>query len=236
MGLPFIIFVVITVSACASQQHPLTTTSADSMKERRLAVTARPPTPFFVTEPEESAATALAVALVGVAGRAAGKSDAGDRIFRENGIADPAPHLAQQLRDDLQRRYGLKLDREAIYVTDEDPKQITAAHPAADLVLDVWINNLSLEPFSQGSKKYGLKYSAYLRLIDARVVHPIDGKKGLVIARGTCSRILEETPSTPTYDDFLANGAQRLIREIDVATQFCVDEFRSTVLTAGPTP
>jgi hypothetical protein len=189
-----LVFVVaIDVAACAVQQHPLTATAAASLKGRRVAMTARPPTPFFVTEPNKNHFNPYG--LVGGLAIAAAMSDAGARIFRENGIADPAPYMAQQLSDDLRRRYGLKLEQQALYITDDDPKQITAAHPAADLLLDVWINSLSLEPFSHNPSKYRVRYTAYLRLIDAKIVHLIDGKKGLVIAHGTCSRIPEETSS-----------------------------------------
>ena len=163
-------------------------------------------------------------------------SDAGARIFRENGIADPAPFIAQQVGDDFRRRYGLRLERQPIYITDEDPKKITAAHPELDLLLDVWINNLSLEPLSHDSSKYHVKYTAHLRLIDAKIVHAIDGKKGIVIAHGTCSCIPEETPSAPTYDEFLASGAQRLKHELDLAARSCANVFRSEVLTAEDTP
>jgi hypothetical protein len=230
-----LVFVVtVAVAACAVQQHPLTATAAANLRGRRVATTVRPPTPFFASEPGKNK-----VNMYGLAGGlaiAASMSDAGARIFRENGIADPAAFMAQQLSDDLQHRYGLRLERQSLYITDEDPKQITAAHPEADLLLDVWINSLSLEPFSQDSSKYHVKYTAYLRLIDARIVHPIDGKKGLVIAHGTCARIPGETPSAPTYDEFLSSGAQRLKHELDLAAQSCVDIFKSKVLTAEATP
>jgi hypothetical protein len=230
-----LVFVVtVAVAACAVQQHPLTATAAANLRGRRVATTVRPSTPFFVTEPGQDMANMLR--LGGALAVAASMSDAGARIFRENGVADPAPFLAQQLSDDLHRRYGLRLERQSLYITDEDPKQITAAHPEVDLLLDVWINSLSLEPFSQDSSKCHVKYTARLRLIDAKIIHPIDGKKGLVIAHGTCVHIPEETPSAPTYDEFLASGAQRLKHELDLATQSCVEVFRSKVLTAEATP
>jgi hypothetical protein len=233
MRLLLVFVVAIYIAACAVQQHPLTATAASTLRGRRIAMTARPPTPVLVSKPVRNH-----VNMYGAAGGlaiAATMFDAGARIFRENGIADPAPYLAQQLSDDFRRRYGLKLERQALYVTDDDPKQITAAHPEADLLLDVWINSLSLEPYSNNSSKYHVRYTAYLRLIDAKFIHLIDEKKGLVIAHGVCSHIPEEAPTSPTYDQFLANGAQRLKEELEVAAMFCIDEFRSKVLTASPT-
>jgi hypothetical protein len=34
----------------------------------------------------------------------------------------------------------------------------------------------------------------------------------------------------------VANGAQRLIHELDLAAQVCAEELRSNVLTAAPAP
>lgn len=162
--------------------------------------------------------------------------EVGAGILRDNGIADPALALSQMLTEDLARRYGLHLVPQAVFITDDDPTQITAAHPESDLLLDLLIENWTLEPVRDHSPKYRVNYTARVRLIDAKDLHIIDGKKGTVIARGSCSRIPEETPNTPTYDDFLIHGAQRLIHELDVAAQFCLEEFQAKVLTASPTP
>lgn len=167
---------------------------------------------------------------------AAIESDAGARIFRDNGIADPASNLAFQLSDDLRRRYGLQLEQQTVSFSDDDPTQIAVAYPAADLVLDVRIDNLSVAPFSQTSSRYGLQYAAYVRLIDAKVVRPLDGKRGLVIAHGTCIRKSEETSGAPTYDELLGNQARRLKADLAEAVRFCVDEFRTKVLTASSSP
>jgi len=111
--------------------------------------------------------------------------------------------------------------------------EIAAAHPSADLVLDVR-TGWDLEPLPRDSSKYRFTYLAHLRLSDAKIVHLIDGKKGAVIADGTCSRLSEETTSAPSYDELLANGAQRLKDEIGGAARFCAEEFRAKVLTASP--
>jgi hypothetical protein len=230
-----LVFVVaIELAACAAQQDSLTAASAASLKGRRIATTARRPTPIFVSEPgkDHVIRNALAGALLVEAFR----EDAGARIFRENAIADPTLDMTRRLSGDLQHRYGLRLDRESIYITNDDPTQIAAAHPEADLLLDVWIDSLRLEPLADDPSKYHLKYTANLRLIDAKIVHLIDGKKGLVIAHGACTHVSQETPSPPTYDEMLANRAQRLKHELDLATEDCVQMFQSTVLNGEATP
>lgn len=231
MRVLFVLVAVITVAGCAVQQHPLTATAAAGLKGRRVALTARPPTLFYVYGTGKE--TLHPGGLVGLVSRAL---ETGEQILRENGIADPAPYLAQRLGDDLRRRYGLTLEQQAQYVTNDDPTQMTAAYPAADLLLDVWLNDLSLGRSTQDSSKRQVNYAAEIRLIDAKVVHLIDGKKGRVIAHGRCTRTSAKTPNPPSYDDLLANGAQRLKDELADAARFCVDEFRSKVLTAGHAP
>lgn len=89
-------------------------------------------------------------------------------------------------------------------------------------------------PVGQDSSKYGVTYVAALRLIDARMERLIDGKKGVVIADGSCRRVPEKSSSALGYQDFLANRAERLKNELEGAAHSCTDEFRAKVLTAGP--
>lgn len=155
--------------------------------------------------------------------------------MRENAITDPLPHTSEQLRDDLQARYDLKIARQSLYVSDDDDAtQIAAKHPGADLVLDVRTEQLSLEPFIMDPfprevPKYRLRYSVSWRLIDARVVHAIDGKKGLGVARDRCDFAPKDAHGAPTYDEMLADGARRLKHELEVAEQTCAEQFRSTI-------
>jgi hypothetical protein len=64
-------------------------------------------------------------------------------------------------------------------------------------------------------------------------VHGIDGKRGRIIADGTCLRVPEETPNAPTFEEMMANQAQQLKDQLVKARESCVDEFRSSVLTVG---
>jgi hypothetical protein len=224
--------VATNVAGCAAQQHPLTATAAAGLKGRQVAMTERRPPRGSVSVPGKS--TFNAGGMAGALGVLAAMSAAGARIARENSVADSTPYVAGQLSDDIQRRYGLEPAQQRLAISDNDaPTEITAAHPSADLVLDVR-TGWSLQPISHNSSKYYLTYIAHLRLIDAKIVHFIDGKKGAVIADGTCSHSTDDTARAPSYDEFLAQKAQRLKDEIGLAARFCVDEFRAKVLTIGP--
>ena len=223
-----VVFVsTIGLAACAGHPLRLTAATAASLRGRQLTTTARRPTPFFVRKP--------GVIYVGIGTLGYGL-DLGARIMREDDIADPTPRMMQQLRDDLQHRYDLKVAPRPLYVSDDDVTQITAAYPEGDLLLDVWTGNLSLGPIGNDQSKYRLEYTVYFRLIDAKIIHLIDGKKGLVIASGTCSLPSKARQSAPTYDEMLADGARQLKHELDLGAQACVDQFRATVLTVEGAP
>ena len=109
-------------------------------------------------------------------------------------------------------------------------------HPAADVLLDVSIDSVSLEPLRDKPTKYGVRYTARLRLIDAKVVHALDDTKGVVIAEGECTCTPEQKPSSLTYDQLLADNAERLKEELANDAESCVDLFQAKVLNLNPTP
>jgi hypothetical protein len=70
--------------------------------------------------------------------------------------------------------------------------------------------------------RYRVMYSARLRLIDV--------KRSQVIAEGSCSRIPEETPNAPTFDQLVADKAALLKRELAVAAEHCARVFGTGTL------
>lgn len=222
----------VNLVACAAQSHSLTTTAAAALRGREIVTTIRRAPHGSASVPGTS--TFGGVGVMGVFAVRADMAEAGDRIVRENDVEDTTPAIARQLRDHLQRRYGSRGTPQSIAIADDDgPMEIAAAIPSADLVLDVR-TGWSLEPVGQDSSKYGVTYVAALRLIDARMERLIDGKKGVVIADGSCRRVPEKSSSALGYQDFLANRAERLKNELEGAAHSCTDEFRAKVLTAGP--
>jgi hypothetical protein len=178
--------------------------------------------------------------LVIMAGERAGviaMSVAGQRLVRDYAIGDPALKIARELGDHLTQDYGLRPS--APVLVDDDrtakqaplfngPTQIDQANPAADLVLVVWTSNWNIEPFTSEDPMYRVRYLVNIRLIDAKV--------DVVIAEGTCRSVSEDESLAPTYDKLLADHARRLKDELDGAAEYCVEDFRSRILSLTPEP
>ena len=227
--------------ACSIQQHPLAGATAAKLTARQLVTTARYSPPFATVQGAALGSLFPLIPFVGFAPAvlsaglsAGGVHQAAAGIVRDNGIADPAPAIARELSGYLKREYGVTLAPQPIAVTvltGEEPTQLTAAYPSADLILDVETTGWGVERFSIASGgACGVKYIARLRLIDAKTVQLIDGKRGSVIADGTCIRIPQETATAPTCRELMADGARRFKSELEASARACVDEFRSKVL------
>jgi hypothetical protein len=148
------------------------------------------------------------------------------------GLVDPAQAISRQLSLDLEHHYGLRHAKRPILFDSDDETTIRAADPSADVVIDIWTERWSLVELSEDLSKLHLHYAANMRLIDARTVHALDGKTGLVIAEGTCERSPEGAATAATRDQLLADGARRLKAELAQAVQGCIHDFRSQLLNA----
>jgi hypothetical protein len=214
------------VGACAGQYERITTASAAGLKGRYVAARVRSPPLFRAEQPG-------IIYPLGAVGAILAEA-AAERFAREHPIVDPAPRMAQQLTDYLRRRHGLHLAATNGPAGRADPNQIVGARASDDLVVEVWTDAWALSPivpYPRKRTKYRLEYSASLRLVDAKIDRVVDGRRGLPLARGSCSYISKQKLGVATYDEFLAEGARRLMAELDVAMAFCTDEFRSKVLT-----
>ena len=215
--------VALSLGSCALQS-PLTTEAAAKLNGRRLTTVVRRSTPFLVSKAH------MAPDLASPIGGVIAASDIGERLVRENAIADPAFTIARELDDELRRRYGLRQSPTLLAAVDDDPTRIGSLDAASDLVLDVWTDHWEMGRFDNDDPGYVVTYQVNLRLIDAKVVRAIDGKSGAVIAEGTCVRNSEEAPGRPTRDGLLADHARRLKDELDAATRFCINDLSVKIL------
>jgi hypothetical protein len=153
---------------------------------------------------------------------------AGNAIVQENGIADPAIAIADQLKGVLKDKFAVQVSDAPVHQNGDDLAQICTANPDADLILDVRTLNWSFAYFPTTWNRYRVIYSASIRLIDA--------KNRTVIAEGFSSRVPKETPDAPTKDELLANHAQLLKEELNKGAQQCVQEFMTKALNIQPAP
>jgi len=224
---PFILgAIAISVGACAVQRG-LTPDAIASLKNRQLTTIVRRAPPLLADPPSKyklGRTGVLAMAL------------AGQRLVRENAIADPALKIAQELGDRLRQDYGLRPSA-PVLVGDNDQTKPSQVNSPTNLVLDVWTDNWALEPFPSEDPMYRVRYLVNIRLSDVKQVRPIDGTSGVVvIAEGTCSSVSEDESLAPSYDKMMADHAHRLKDELDSAAEFCVEDFRARILSLAPAP
>ncbi len=102
----------------------------------------------------------------------------------------------------------------------QKPEEFALDYPNGDLLLDIQTVNWSFVYFTD-LKTYRVNYSAKLKLID------ITTRK--IVAEGFCSRVPEKNDNTPTRDQLLANTAERLKQELQIAAEECIDQFKEQI-------
>ena len=208
----FSLFALALLAGCVSVEHiPLAPGAAEALRGREAALVSR-------DRPDFGAMTAARVAIGGLIG-AAVMMEAGNRVVADNNVQDPAHAIAQAIAAELKEAHQLRVAPGTISVDTDDAAKIAKENPAGDLLLDVRTINWGYSYFPTSWNRYRVFYSARLRLIDL--------KRAQVLAEGFCSRMPEETPTAPTGDELLANGAAVLKNELNTAAGFCIEHFRT---------
>jgi hypothetical protein len=208
-----VVAAAMTAGCVSVQQIPMSASSAEAVKDKEIALSQRARPDFAASTP--------AKAVFGMIGAAAMISE-GNKLVKENGIEDPALHIAQTLVAELQGRYNTRLSPKGAPVASDDVADLVKNANGSDVVLDVRTINWSFVYFPLSLGKYRVIYSARLRLVDA--------KSGRVLAEGGCHRVPEQTAQSPTYGELLANSAARLKQELRTAADFCISEFKTKTL------
>jgi hypothetical protein len=213
-----VLLVALGLGACSSTQlRPLGSQSATALRGKSV-VTAAPATPHDFT------AFTPGKAVLGWLGEQAMRSE-GNRIVIENGIADPAQAVARELSEALAVAIGVKpLAGAASIASDERaPSVLSAKAGGAGLVLYVqtldWRTWYHVTNFNRHRAR--LEMSADL----------IDTSTQAVVARAKCE---QESPASvdvsPTYDEMVGAGAQRLKKELAQAQAACVLSLQQSLL------
>lgn len=198
---------VVLVSGCGSNLPKGTYVPVDSQTTRALqggtVQLSAKPTPGFrhFTAGDQAAMTVgmLFGAIGGGIGAAAAikhSENAGAALVAENAIADPAPVLAEKVRELLATKYGSAFG--------ESNRNVTVA-------VDFW-----------SLTKGGVVFGASVALSDAPAGVP--NRKPLAL--GQCRYRSAGGNAAPTEDQLLADHAEKLKAELGSALDYCVDEFR----------
>jgi len=152
-----------------------------------------------------------------------------DALIQSAGVADPAVSIGATLARSLAVSTGARVLPQQIPVTGAEVRQIAdATRSSARYVLDVrtfsWM--VTYLPFAWNS--YGLAYTASARLIDNRT--------NTIVAQGYCNRGFDNTVNPPTFEVMVANQAERLKRELELAAEACTKIFSTQMSLGTPGP
>lgn len=213
---------VVSLSSCVTQKTtPLSQADAAKLKGASLAAADRDPPPF--TAMTASKAALGAFGIIGAAAGAAAMTSSGEKIVKENGVQDPADQISRELAQALASSRGVKVATSTgSKVTSDKVKDVAAAYPGSDYILDVRTFNWASVYFPTSWGHYRVVYHVRMRLIET--------KTGRIVAEGFHSRIPEKTSTSPTLDQLLANRAALLKNELQLATTESIAHFKRSVL------
>ncbi|MEH6414594.1 hypothetical protein [Pseudomonas sp. CGJS7] len=172
---------------------PLAAADAAALKDKTVAVT-------FHEAADFTAMTAGKATLGLFGGLAMIKT--GNDLVSENGIADPAILLRQQLGDALRQTYGAQIRPvDAAATKAKKPKEIAAVHPETDYVLDVRSGGWMYAYFPTDWNSYQVVYSVQVQLV---------AKDGRQVSNAACTANTKANTNPPSREQLIANGAQLL--------------------------
>lgn len=203
------------LSGCtAIKKQTLSQDSHASMKEQSVTATKR-------AKPDFAAMTATKGAFA-LLGAVAAISD-GNSMVQRYSIDDPADVIALNLMAALKEAHAMRPADEAMNVSTDDPKQISAsAQGKAAYVVDVQTINWSFLYYPLNWARYRVIYTARVRLINT--------SDQAVVAEGFCKRIPDDEPHAPSYDDLINDNAAGLKKELAIAAQECVSAMKTEML------
>jgi len=176
-------------------------------------------------KPDFSAMTAGKAAIGGILGGGA-MLIAGNKIIKDNAVADPAIGMARDVASAISSRHGAQIVQSSAGSVDElSVAEIIDANAGADFVLDVRTHNWGFMYFPTDWKHYRVNYIAKMRLINAATRS--------VVAKATCKRMPKKTGNEPTRDELLANNAAMLKASLQKAAASCTEEFKAKALGAS---
>jgi hypothetical protein len=205
---------LLSLEACVSTRTTgVSNDSASTMHGKSVVVSQR-------TKPDFSAMTAGKM-MFGLLGAAAMIS-AGNKIVADNNIEDPAPFVADQLRQALENKYGLVTAGGTAPLADStDTRKLASLYSPGDFVLDVQTVNWSFL-YRPNLTHYRVLYSVKVRLIETH------GAK--LLAEAFCYRKDDDDKNPPTHEELLADQAALLKTRLHDHAAECTGELTNKLL------
>lgn len=148
---------------------------------------------------------------------------AGNEIVHDDGIADPAVQISNNLVDQLQKSRQMRVveNRGAKATSDKVPA-LVGSYPNVDYLLDVKTLNWSFVYYPTDWSHYRVLYAARLRLINEA--------NGSVVAETMCKAQPNSDKDPPTKDQLLADHGALLKQLLSKATDDCTNVLAKQVL------
>lgn len=197
------------IGCVPAQKLPMTEQVGQSIQGQKIICMSR-------KKPDFAAMTAGKASFGAIGGSA--MIAAGNKIVEEHKVEDPAVKISAGLLAKLQEKYNLSVVAYTPGPVETDNIDALADfHPKEDLLLNVQTVNWSFAYFPTNWNHYRVIYSIKASLVDLR--------HRKVIAEGFASRVEEESPSSPTYDELMADDAARLKAKLGELSDACYQEL-----------
>jgi len=199
------------LAGCATTPAPRSLDAAGltAVHNQSVAVTSRPRPGFAVLK----AGNMMFGALGGLAG-----VEEGNKIATANGLANPADAIAQELAIALRDTQGAQAAAPVAVETNDVERIAAQAKGKARFVVDVETRMWHVIYFPTDWTHYQVPYVAVARLIDADTAR--------VLAESSCKVEPGTNAGAPTYDELLANGAERLKASAAASAATCAAQFK----------
>ncbi len=209
------IILLVFLSSCVSTQT-LTLSGSDSsfLKEKTITIT-HSKKPSFSEVTVGKMFAAIPIVPLGVAWMI----HDGNKLIKENNIADPATIISSDLADKIRKNYKSKIVDEKEVVDIGSVEEMSDRYrDSSDYVLDVRTINWSLNYAQYSFNTYHILYSSKLRLIDVKT------KK--IVAEGFCP---SQTINPQSYNWYTKDNAAALKDVLKNLVSYCTSSLGKSV-------
>lgn len=202
---------VAALSGCATvPEVSIDANSGNAMKGKTVAFTTRVMPKMLTVTPADVLGSPVALF----------SRDKGADMVLAFRIEDPSIEIGRELMAALQAGRGTVAAGGSLRVQTDNVVEIAAAAKGnADYILDVSTTFWMFSYFPFDFFRYQVHYQGNARLIDTAT--------GTVVANGKCKSEAPTSTGAPRFDDFEANNAEVLKREIARSVRDCVATFKT---------